>query len=149
MTKSVAVIALVVSVLAGCGEQSSPVREVEMTPMEVGTKTPYWEVVSPTELKLASGVKLQMLNGGAKGQNKGFVLLRPIGGSGGFMACGCVGATTSTCKTENDNPEHASCSGGCTDSEGNSHPCQLSTEIGPPKDPYVLRFSPRRTSASR
>ncbi|MEY9396213.1 hypothetical protein ABIF66_006884 [Bradyrhizobium japonicum] len=134
------------------GIKTSPTKEVEMAPMDVGTKTPDYEVVSPTELKLATGVKLQMLNGaggqnkGAGGQNKGFVLLRPNGGLGGFMACGCVGAQTNSCITENDNPEHASCSGRCTDSEGNPHGCQLSGPIiGPPRDPYILRFSPKRS----
>jgi hypothetical protein len=146
MKKPVAAVAVVASILVGCGEQSSPIKEVEMAPVDVGTKTPDFEVVSPTELKLASGVKLQMVNG-AGGQNKGFVLMRKNGGLGGFMACGCVGATTSTCKTENDNPEHPSCSGSCTDSEGNPHPCGISGPIiGPPKDPFILKFSAKRAS---
>ncbi len=114
------------SILGGCAKQSSPTStEVVMAPVEVGTKTPDYEVVGLNELRLSSGVKIQTVDG-ASGENKGFVLLKPNGGLGGFMACGCVGATTSSCKTENDNPEHASCSGSCTDSEGNSHPCQLS-----------------------
>ncbi len=134
-------VAVAVAVLGGCAEHKPPpVREVLMTPVAVGTKTPDFEVVSPTELKLAPGVRLQVLEG-AGGQNNGFVLLRDNGGLGGFMACGCVGATTSTCKTENDNPEHPSCSGSCTDSEGNPHPCQLSGPIiGPPRDPFTLKF---------
>ena len=132
---------IVVSVLGGCTEQSSPTTsEVVMAPVDVGTKTPDYEVVSPTELKLAAGVKLQLLEG-ADGQNNGFVLLRANGGLGGFMACGCVGAQTSSCITENDNPAHASCSGSCTDSEGNVHACQLEGPIiGPPKDPFHLKF---------
>ena len=110
-----------------------------MAPLDVGTKTPDYEVISPTELKLTPGVKLQMLEG-ADGQNNGFILLRNDR-VGGFMACGCVGATTSSCKTENDNPEHPSCSGSCTDSEGNAHACQISGPIiGPPKDPFILKF---------
>jgi hypothetical protein len=142
MEKHVAVVmAVVVIVLSGCVKQSVPkTTEVVMAPVDVGTKTPDYEVVSPTELKLAPGVKLQVLKG-ADGQNNGFVLLRAAGGLGGFMACGCVGATTSTCKTENDNPEHPSCSGACTDSEGNVHPCQLvGPIIGPPRDPFTLKF---------
>jgi hypothetical protein len=144
MKKNVAmamVIVIVVSFLGGCDKQSPPAAtKVVMAPMDVGTKTSDYEVVSPTELKLASGVKLQELKG-ADGQNKGFVLLRDNGGLGGFMACGCVGATTSSCKTENDNPEHPSCSGSCTDSEGKGHPCQLQGPIiGPPKDPFTLQF---------
>lgn len=135
---------VVVSVLGGCGKRLAPATtEVIMAPVDVGTKTLDYEVVSPTELKLAPGVKLQVLEG-AGGQNNGFVLLRADGGLGGFMACGCVGATTSTCKTENDNPQHPSCSGGCTDSEGNFHGCQLEGPIiGPPKDPFTLKFVAR------
>jgi hypothetical protein len=135
------VMVIVVSFLGGCDKQSPPATtKVVMAPVDVGTKTPDYEVVSPTELKLASGVKLQVLKG-ADGQNNGFVLLRDNGGLGGFMACGCVGATTSSCKTENDNPEHPSCSGSCTDSEGKGHPCQLEGPIiGPPKDPFTLQF---------
>jgi hypothetical protein len=110
-----------------------------MAPVEVGTKTPDYEVVGPNELRLASGVRIQVIES-ADGPN-GFALLRLDGGIGGFMACGCVGATTSSCKTENDNPEHASCSGSCTDSEGNAHPCQLEGPIiGPPKDPFLIKF---------
>lgn len=126
--------------LAGCSDKSSsPAIEILMAPMEVGTKTPDYEVISPRELKLSPRVKLQFE--GNAGQNQGFVLLRDNGGLGGYMACGCVGATTSSCKTENDNPEHPSCSGSCTDSEGNAHPCQIEGPIiGPPKDPYKLRF---------
>jgi hypothetical protein len=137
----------VASSLSGCTKQSSPTTtEVVMAPVDVGTKTPDYEVISPTELKLAPGVKLKMLEG-AGGQNNGFVLMRANGGLGGFMACGCVGATISSCKTENDNPEHPSCSGSCTDSEGNAHPCQLEGPIiGPPKDPFTLKFVARSAS---
>ncbi|MEW5757718.1 MAG: hypothetical protein AB1810_15600 [Pseudomonadota bacterium] len=139
------VIAVVVGALSGCSTQAPVTTEVVMAPVEVGTKTPDYEVISPTELRLAPGVKLQVLES-AEGQNKGFILLRADGGLGGFMACGCVGATTSTCKTENDNPVHPSCSGGYTDSEGNFHPCQLEGPIiGPPKDPYTLKFVDKST----
>jgi len=143
MKKYIAIV-IVLGVIGGCAQQSAPtVTEVVMAPLDVGTKTPDYEVVSSSELKLSSGVKLQALNG-AGGQNNGFVLLRDNGGLGGFMACGCVGATTSSCKTENDNPEHPSCSGSCTDSEGNGHPCQLEGPIiGPPKDPFTLKFVAR------
>lgn len=147
MKKRVVMAILVgVSVLGGCAKQSEPVTtEVVMAPVDVGTKTPDYEVISPTELKLTAGVKLQVLEG-AGGQNNGFVLLRDNGGLGGFMACGCVGATISSCKTENDNPDHASCSGSCTDSEGNAHPCQLEGPIiGPPKDPFTLKFVAKST----
>ena len=134
--------AIITTVLAlsACSEKTSKTTtEVLMAPVEVGTKTGDYELISPTELKLSHGVRLQFE--GDSGQNKGFVLLRDNGGLGGYMACGCVGATTSACKTENDNPEHPSCSGSCTDSEGNAHPCQIEGPIiGPPKDPYAIRF---------
>ena len=114
-----------------------------MAPVDVGTRTPDYEVISPTELKLAPGVRLEMLDA-APGQSRAFVLRRADGGLGGFMACGCVGATISSCKTENDNPDHPSCSGSCVDSEGNAHPCQIEGPIiGPPKDPFTLRFVAR------
>jgi hypothetical protein len=99
----------------------------------VGTKTDLFEVVSPTELKLAPGVKSQIVAGPC-GPKSGIVFLKNNGG--GYMACGCVGAQTSSCTTENDNPEHPSCSGSCTDSEGTPRGCGLfGPIIGPPKDP--------------
>lgn len=138
------VMMVVVTGVLGCAKQTAPpATEVVMSPVDAGTRTPDYEAFSPTELRLAPGVRLHTLQG-AGGQDNGFVLLRDDGGLGGFMACGCVGATTSSCRTENDNPDHASCSGSCTDSEGNAHPCQLQGPIiGPPRDPYVLRFTPR------
>ena len=148
MIRHLAVAVLGVGILGGCNEQSPPANEVVMAPMDVGTKTPDYEVVSPTELKLAPGVKLQVLKG-TGGQNNGFVLLRANGGLGGFMACGCVGATTSSCVTENDNPEHPSCSGSCTDSEGTARPCQLEGPIiGPPRNPFTIRFLASRPAAT-
>ncbi|MBI3771917.1 MAG: hypothetical protein HY272_04360 [Gammaproteobacteria bacterium] len=145
--KKLVAMAVILGALGGCAKQSSPtMTEVVMAPVEVGTKTPDYEVVGPNELRLASGVKIQVVEG-AGGQNNGFVLLKQNGGIGGFMACGCIGATTSSCKTENDNPEHASCSGSCTDSEGNAHPCQLEGPIiGPPKDPFHIKFVAKSTS---
>jgi hypothetical protein len=134
----------VASVLIGCVRETAPeVNEVVMSPAEVGSKTADYEVVSATQLKLAPGVRAEIVKD-AKGQSNGFVLMRRNNGVGGYMACGCVGATTSTCRTENDNPEHPSCSGSCTDSEGNGHPCQLEGPlIGPPKDPFTLKFVAR------
>jgi hypothetical protein len=144
MNRHAAAVAVVVSILGGCNDQSSQTNEVVMAPMDVGTKTPDYEVVSPTELKLAPGVKLEVLKD-AGGQINGFVLRKNDGGLGGFMACGCVGATTSSCKTENDNPEHPSCSGSCTDSEGNAHGCQMEGPIiGPPRNPYYITFIAKR-----
>ena len=152
MKRHLAAAAIGVSILGGCTEQSPPTTtntEVVMAPMDVGTRTPDYEVVSTTQLSLAPGVTLQELKG-AGGENNGFVLLRPNGGLGGFMACGCVGAQTSSCVTENDNPDHASCSGSCTDSEGNAHPCQLEGPIiGPPRNPFTIRFLASRPAASQ
>jgi hypothetical protein len=109
-------------------------RKEVMYPAVVGTKTDLFEVVSSTELKLAPGVKSQIVAGPC-GPKSGIVF-QQIGGGGGYMACGCSGATQGNCKTENDNPQHPSCSGGCTDSEGNPHGCGLyGPIIGPPRDP--------------
>lgn len=145
MNKRVAMAAvLVTGMLGGCHEQPVPTpKVVVMSPVEVGTKTDDYEVLGPNELKLAPGVRAEMVED-ANGQPNGFVLLRQNGSVGGYMACGCVGAQTSSCRTENDNPEHPSCSGGCTDSEGNGHPCELEGPLtGPPKDPFTLKFVAR------
>jgi hypothetical protein len=112
-----------------------------MAPLEVGTRTPDYEVVSPQELKLAPGATIEPVKD-AGGAQTGFVVMRQ-NNNGGFISCGCIGATTGNCKTENDNPDHASCSGSCTDSEGNPHECSMTTEIGPPKDPYLLKYVTR------
>ncbi len=134
------------TVLTGCVRETAPeATEVVLSPVEVGSKTADYEVVSATQLKLAPGVRAEVVKD-ATGQPNGFVLMRRNNGVGGYMACGCVGATTSTCRTENDNPEHPSCSGSCTDSEGNAHSCQLEGPlIGPPKDPFMLKFVARST----
>ena len=142
--KSLVVMALVVaaSVLGPCKSNQQP-KVVPMYPVVVGEKTDLYEVVSPNELKLAPGVKIKVLKG-PNGKKSGFVLMRPNGGLGGFMSCGCIGATTSSCVTTSDNPEHPSCSGSCTDSEGNPHGCSLfGPIIGPPRDPLMIRFLPR------
>jgi hypothetical protein len=146
MKKHVAMaLMVVVSVLGGCAKQSEPpVTEVLMSPVDVGTKTPYYEVVSPTELKLAPGVNLQTLQG-AGGQNNGFVLYLDNGTVGGHMACGCFGATIGSCVTVNDVPGKVECDGGCTDSEGNEQPCGVSGPIiGPPTgEVFTLKFVPK------
>jgi hypothetical protein len=138
---------LSVGVLGACATRSSPTtNEIVMFPVVVGTKTPLYEVVAPNELKLAPGVRFEVVKN-ADGNNNGLVLLRPNGTVGGYMSCGCVGAQTSSCVTVSDNPEHPSCSGGCTDSEGNPHPCQLfGPLIGPPKNPFHIRFLARPAS---
>jgi hypothetical protein len=127
--------------LAGCARpQTASVVEVEMAPLEVGTKTPDYEVVAPNALQLAPGVRTEPVKD-ANG-NQGFVVMRN-NNNGGFISCGCIGATIGSCTTVNDNPDHPECSGSCTDSEGNPHACSMTTETGPPKDPYILKYVSR------
>lgn len=119
-------------------------RRVPMYPVIVGEKTDLYEVVAHNELRLAPGVKFQHVQ--TPGGNNGIVLLKPGGGGGrvgGFFSCGCVGAQTGNCVTTSDNPDHPSCSGSCTDSEGNPHPCSMyGPIIGPPKDPIIYLRRP-------
>jgi hypothetical protein len=111
-------------------------RVVSMYPVIVGEKTELYEVVAPNALRLAPGVKFRVVE--TPGGNSGIVLLKAREEIGGFFSCGCVGATTSSCITTSDNPDHPSCSGGCTDSEGNVRGCMLfGPIIGPPKDPIM------------
>jgi len=139
-------IALGSGVVLGCANPAPTTDEVRMYPVEVGSKTDLYEVVAPNALQLAPGVKFQVV-AGPGGKNNGIVILARDNSVGGYMSCGCIGATTSTCVTTNDNPEHPSCSGGCTDSEGNGHACQLFGPLtGPPKDPAHIRFLARPTT---
>jgi hypothetical protein len=140
-------ILMVLGILGSCG---SPMTSVQvMTPVVVGTKTADYEVVAPNALKLAPGRKFQIVDG-PLGKNTAIVLLRPEGPNGGYMACGCVGAQTSSCETTSDNPDHPSCAGGCTDSEGNDHGCGMfGPIIGPPRDPFAIRLMSRPTNLSR
>jgi len=144
--KVVATILIITGLFISCNNQPKPaVTEILMAPLEVGTKTPDYEVISPSELKLSPGVKIKHIKG-ANGEDKGFVLLRADGSLGGYMVCECSGATSGNCTTENDNPEHASCSGGCNDSEGNPAGCSIAGPLpGPPRDPFVIRFVDRKT----
>ena len=49
-----------VVLIAGCAKPpAARLVEVEMAPMEVGTKTPDYEVVAPNALQLAPGVKTE------------------------------------------------------------------------------------------
>lgn len=132
-------IVILACLFGSCGSSKPAVTEVLMTPLEVGTKTPDYEVISPFELKLSPGVKIKDLRG-PNGENNGFILLRPNGSVGGFFSCECTGATNGSCKTENDNPQNPSCSGECKDNEGNPRPCQLvGPKIGPPAGPYAIK----------
>lgn len=138
--KKVMVIALAVSagVLGACCTPcvSPTTSEVPMYPVTVGEKTSLYEAVAPNALRLAPGVGFKEVQGPG-GKNNGIILMRPNGATGGYMACGCIGATTSSCVTTSDNPDHPSCSGGCSDSEGNPQPCQLfGPIIGPPEGSF-------------
>lgn len=131
--------------LGGCSKQSSTTTdETPMYQMTVGEKTDLYEVVAPNALQLADGVKFKVVGGPGGGKENGIVLMRPNGEIGGYVVCGCVGATTSSCRTESDNPNHPSCTGGCTDSEGNPHGCGIFGPLpGPPRDPLSIRLATR------
>jgi hypothetical protein len=143
--KSLVVVAVAIAFLFGpCKKQTAP-KIVRIYPVVVGEKTDLYEVLGTNELKLASGVRIKVVKG-SRGEEKGFVFMRPNGGLGGFMACGCAGGTINSCKIDSDNPEHPNptCSGGCVDGEGNSHACSLfGPIIGPPRDPFKLQFLAR------
>ncbi len=140
--KSVMVMAVVVAFLFG-PEKATCTYNRKMYPVVVGEKTDLYEVLGPNELKLAAGVKIKVLKG-PRGEKNGFVLLRQNGGVGGYMACGCISAMTSSCVTTSDNPEHPSCSGNCVDSEGRPRGCELfGPIIGPPRTPFMLKFLAR------
>ncbi len=141
--KTIGIFLIIGVLFSNCNNQSEPALAVMyMVPLEVGTKTPDYEIISPTELKLSPGAKIKNIKG-ANGENNGFILLRDDGTIGGYMSCGCSGATIDNCVTENDSPENASCSGGCTDSEGNNHTCQLTGLIGPSRDAFKIQVVDR------
>jgi hypothetical protein len=131
------------TILAACSKEPPPPTEIY--PVVVGEKTELYEVMGRNDLKLAPGVKVQVAPGPG-GADSAFVLLRPNGTTGGYMACGCGPGLSGSCKTVNDNPEHASCSGGCPNSEGLPVGCELNGPlIGPPKDPLAIKFAKRPT----
>ncbi|PYK84556.1 MAG: hypothetical protein DME28_08935 [Verrucomicrobia bacterium] len=134
-------LALSVSVLVACSKRSSGTADlIPIYPVKVGEKTDFYEVVGPNDVKFAEGVKIKLVPE-AGGKSNGFVFMRPNGEIGGYMRCECSGATTSSCRTTNDNPNHPACEGGCTDSEGNLHGCTLAGPLpGPPRDPTLLSF---------
>lgn len=148
MKRFVAMAAIVAAgVLVSCKTHHPP-AEVPIYPAVVGEKTDLYEVVSARELKLAPGVTFRTTPG-PTGKTCGIVMLRQNGDVGGFMSCGCIGATSGNCITTSDNPAHPSCSGDCIDSEGNSRGCSLfGPIIGPPRDPYILRYRARPSGGS-
>jgi hypothetical protein len=118
-------------VLCGCEEE----KVSSGTPVVVGTKTPLYEVIAKNQLKLMPGAKIEVTPG-PDGKGSGFIVYRQNSAPGGYMSCGCVGAQTSSCTISSDNPDNnPTCSGSCTDSEGNPHSCEIETWTGPPKDP--------------
>jgi hypothetical protein len=143
--KKLLAVALVVSAMAAvigsCSKQSS---EITVYPIKVGEKTDLYEAVADNALQLAEGVTFKVVPGPGGGQENGIVLMRPNGEIGGYVVCECIGATQGNCKTESDNPNHPSCTGGCTDSEGNPHGCMISAPLpGPPRDPTLIRMRSR------
>ncbi len=144
MTRNIVLTAIVAVAALGSCSKAPTSEDIPIYPVVVGEKTPLYEVDSARSLKLAPGVGFKVVKG-SSGQDCGIVLMRPNGEVGGYMECGCVGAQTGNCVTENDNPEHPSCRGGCVDSEGNAHGCDLfGPLIGPPRDPALIRFRARR-----
>ena len=134
-------------VFGACASRPSPtINAIDMYPVVVGSKTPLYEVVAPNALKLAPGVTFEVTEGPC-GESSGFVLMRPNGGIGGYVACGCIDAMSGNCITTSDNPEHPSCSGNCFSSEGRAHGCEIfGPIIGPPRDPLRIRFLARPPS---
>jgi hypothetical protein len=130
------VVVLVFAGLAACSNTDQNVQRVTATRFVAGSKNSFYEVVSDKELRLAPGVRLVPVKGPIGGCGA-FAVMRE-NTSGGYISCGCTGAQTSSCKTENDNPDHFLCTGGCSDSEGNPHSCEGMTFPGPPRDPYVF-----------
>jgi hypothetical protein len=131
---------VMVVALAGFACSCEKKEEAQGTPVVVGTKNDLYELVAKTRLKLATGANV-MITPGPNGQGSGMIIFRQNNNSTGYAACGCVGATAGTCKASSDNPDNnPTCSGSCTDSEGNSHPCELETLPGPPKDPARFWF---------
>jgi hypothetical protein len=131
--KNALAMVLAAVILAGCSDESSK-TPVAGTPVVVGSKTDLYEVSAKDRLHLATGVTFEVTPG-PNGQGSGLIIFKD-NQPGGYMACGCTGAQTSNCKISSDNPENdPSCSGSCTDSEGNAHACEMENRPGPPRDP--------------
>ena len=144
MKRSVAIV-LLAAAAAGCGRDSPQTPGTGGTPVEVGSKTDLYEVVAQDRLKLAPGAKWEVTPG-PSGQGNGIVIFRQNSSPGGFVSCGCVGATSGSCTASSDNPENDPvCIGSCTDSEGNARSCQMESWTGPPRDPP--RFWARKNAS--
>jgi hypothetical protein len=151
MRKPIVVVVMSLCVVVACSTRPSSSSDVEMFQVVVGTKTSLFEVVASNELRLAPGVKIEIVDGPG-GKGSGMVLLRPNGEIGGYMACGCnCPSCENHCITVNDNPNHPSCGGGCTNSEPGlpgGGCAAFGPIIGPPKDPFRVRLIPKQTDKS-
>jgi hypothetical protein len=133
--KRLVAIVLFAAAAAGCGRDAPETPGTGGTPVEVGSKTDLYEVVAQDRLKLAPGAKWEVTPG-PSGQGNGIIIFRQNSTPGGFVSCGCLGATSGSCTASSDNPENNPvCIGGCTDSEGTPRPCQMESWTGPPRDP--------------
>jgi hypothetical protein len=140
LAKCITIVALA-GLFCSCEKQEN--APVAGTPVVVGTKNDLYEVLAKNQLKLAPGAN-SMITPGPNGKGSGLIIFMKNNNSTGYAACGCVGATTNNCTASSDNPDNnPTCSGSCTDSEGNAHDCSLENLPGPPKDPpqYWLRKS--------
>jgi len=129
-------ILVALGLIIGCA-----VSQTTMTPAVVGTKTAEFEVVSRTALKITPGTQFDIVEG-PNGMKSVIVFKPKDGKKGGHMGCGgCVGAETGNCEIVSDHPDNASCTGACTNSEGNSRPCGVvGPFIGPPiSEPLIKR----------
>lgn len=143
--KIYAALVLLAAATVGCGRDSPDATQTGGTPVKVGSRTDLYEVVANDRLKLAPGAKWEVTPGPG-GQGNGIVIFRQNSTPGGFVSCGCLGATSGSCSPSSDNPENNPvCVGGCTDSEGVPRPCQMETWTGPPRDPP--RFWARKNPA--
>ena len=138
MKRLTAIAVLVCAGVLGSCKRESKNEEIVLAAAKVGQKTDLYEVVANNRLKLAPGVTVKP-TAGPCGENSAMLLMRQ-NGQGGYVVCSCVGATSGSCKTTNDNPDYATCEGGCTDSEGVNRGCQVSEPLpGPPKNPLMIR----------
>jgi hypothetical protein len=140
MKRLTAIAMLVCAGALGSCDRTSQTDEIVLDAAEVGDKTDLYEVVATNRLKLAPGVTMQPTVGPC-GESSAMLLTRQNGETGGYVVCSCLTSTPGNCKTTNDNPEYASCEGGCTNSEGRRLPCQVSEPLpGPPKNPLMIRL---------
>ena len=131
-----------VCVLGACKPPpASETVDVVLEPISVGTKSELYEVTAPNKLKLAPGIKYRIVDD-LGGRKNVIMLLREDGRpAGGFVTCECSGASQGSCTPSSDNPDNDPvCNGGCTNDQGNPHPCGMRSNIGPPRDPRVGRI---------